>query len=111
MLLLVLFHFGPDTEFTFTYVIFHLAKFTVLSFRPIEIILNVVLINSFYVILKRVIFKTGFHFVKQMSFKNFKIYIIIIFCSQFVAMSHTLTWESLFKECLKIAYHCDLTLF
>ena len=47
---------------------FHLAKFNVLSFQPIEIILNVVLIDSFYVILKRVIFKTGFHFVKQMPF-------------------------------------------
>ena len=33
---------------------FHLAKFNVLSFQPIEIILNVVLIDSFYVILKRV---------------------------------------------------------
>ena len=51
MLLLVLFHFGPDTEFTFTYINFHFAKLTVLSFQPIETILNIVLIDSFYVIL------------------------------------------------------------
>ena len=47
MLRLVLFHFGPDTEFTFTYINFHFAKFTVLSFQPIETILNIVLIDSF----------------------------------------------------------------
>lgn len=106
MLLIVLFHFGPDTWFTFSYINFHLAKFSVMSFQPIEIILNPVSVICFYVNLRRVTFKTGFHFVKQVFFWYFYLhhyYILLSVCC------HLWYFISLGKVFLKT--YGDLTFF